>query len=283
MKKITKQIKYKIKGRIFDWSFNMEGQKMKKTIIDTFANELYKINKKIRPDCPLKIKSKTKEYLMKCLTYNSAVNILTQLCISKDVEVRKNMQGGILKATTAERKLFEQEIPRIISLFKKWGFKINWYITFNQSFLDSGRVNQSVLNEFKEIIKLLGKNLEDIIFFDWENEVLQTRPTAYKNLLENFNSRVSKNAFKIELNRHSKWACEEAGLKQSSEELEQDVKFQIACEAQEAKFISEKLFPEGFVLIPLEYPERYDFFRLTVPDFKENLICVLKPYPWRIK
>ena len=37
------------------------------------------------------------------------------------------------------------------------------------------------------------------------------------------------------------------------------------------------------LLVPLESPERYDFFTLLVPDFKKRIVAILAPYPWRTK
>lgn len=90
----------------------------------------------------------------------------------------------------------------------------------------------------------------------------------------------------MEFQRHSKWAREKAGLRQTQEKLEQDVKCQIAYEVKEGEFlVSEKSpFPSGeFILIPLETPERYDFFTIFAKDFKKRIVAVLSCYPWRLE
>jgi hypothetical protein len=77
---------------------------------------------------------------------------------------------------------------------------------------------------------------------------------------------------------------EEAKLNQSEKELEKDVIFQIACEVQEGDFLlnKESPFPFGeFILLPLEVPERYDFFTIFAKDFKQRIVPALSSYPWR--
>ena len=95
---------------------------------------------------------------------------------------------------------------------------------------------------------------------------------------------VAPKALELEVKRHSAWAQEEAGLKQSDDELRQDVYYQIACEAEEGRLLNGSNSPLGeFILAPLEMPERYDFFTLLCPDFKRRIVAVLNPYPWRMK
>lgn len=103
--------------------------------------------------------------------------------------------------------------------------------------------------------------------------------------MQNTQRFVSKSAFAIELERHSNWARKEAGLNQTDEELKNDITFQIACEAEEGRLLTNELFFLGgnFILIPLEVSERYVFFKIFAPDFQKKIAPVLKPYPWRIE
>jgi hypothetical protein len=72
----------------------------------------------------------------------------------------------------------------------------------------------------------------------------------------------------------------------ASEEFLRDIaKFKIACEAEEAKYLTgeNSPFENGeFLLVPLEFSERNIFFNILVPDYSKRTIAVLKPYPWRM-
>ena len=232
----------------------------------------------------LRINEWIDSYLERCFLNGKEVNILTQWCISKDLEERFKKQGNRFMPTKKERKLFEKELPEILNVFLENGFQINWWITFNRSYLNSGRIDKGLEDEYKKMIEKLGE-IDQLIFLDWEDDVLENRPYPNKEIMENVEQYIEKSAFKIEFERHSKWAKEKAGLKQEEEELKNDVKFQIACEIEEGKLLTSKKFPfQGeFILIPLESPERYDFFKVLSKDFKKRIISVLSYYPWRIK
>lgn len=248
---------------------------------------LRKRNKIIRPN-NLKISEWVDNYLTYCLMNGKAVNILTQWCISKDLEERFKKQGGKFVPTKKERKLFETELPQIISVFSNNGFKMNWWITFNRSYLDSGRINKELEDKYKKIITNLAENssiIDNVVFLDWEEEVLNSRPAPNRDVLDNFQRYIPEGAYNVELERHSKWAREEAGLNQTNNELEKDVKFQIACEVQEGFLLTSKDSPfekGNFILIPLEMPERYDFFEILTRDFKRRIVSVIPCYPWRL-
>lgn len=118
------------------------------------------------------------------------------------------------------------------------------------------------LKFFKEMIMGLSQEVNnDILILDWEDDVLGSRSLPNSDILGDFNQYINPKTFELELERHSKWAKKEAGLNQSEQELENDVKYQIACEVEEGRFLNQSfLNPGQFLLIPLENPERYDFF-----------------------
>lgn len=247
---------------------------------------LRKKNKIIRLN-NLRINEWVDNYLNKCLLSGKPVNILTQWCISKDLEERLKKQKDRFVPTRKERKFFETELPQIISVFLKNGFQLNWWITFNRSYLNSGRIDKRLEKKYKEMITNLAEEYaitDKVIFLDWEEEVLSGRPTANEQILNNFKNYIPEGAYRVEFERHSKWAKEEAGLNQTDGELEQDVKFQIACEVEEARFLMNEDSPFGngnFILVPLEIPERYDFFRVFARDFRKRIVSIVSCYPWR--
>ncbi len=228
------------------------------------------------------------EYLDDCKKDGEPVNILTQWCISKDLEERYRRQGNKFVFTKKERKLFEREMPRILAVFKENGFVVNWWITFNRSYLDSGRINPDLESEYKSMVNELLEEYElsnDVLLFDWEDDVLMARPQPDQEAIQDIGRFVSTGLFALELTRHSAWARDEAGLRQTDKELENDVKFQIACEISEGDFlIGEKSpFNDGcFIMVPLEVAERYDNFCIKAPDFKKRIVSVVSSYPWRL-
>jgi hypothetical protein len=258
---------------------------MQKQFIDYFTDQLYEINKKLKPDGPLKIKPKAKKYLLNCLENGNPVNILTQCCMTKYLEVRKIKQNGILTPVKSEIKLWKNSIPEIINLFKNYGFSLNWIFAFTRSDSDRTRANDETENEFKKMYKELSKNIFDILLLDWEDEFLNKRILPAKEILDNFNKYVKPTAFEMELKRRYEKTLETIISEETIDQkaIEQDVREKISIIANEGKIITEELFPDGLIIIPTEEPERFDFCRILVPDFKENLICILKTSPWRLE
>lgn len=291
-KKIN-QLKYKLKKFKIVLFKNIKNLKrrekpMRLRQVDKVMDFFRKRNKIIRPN-NLRINEWVDNYLNNCLMKGETVNILTQWCVSKDLEERCKKQGEGFIPTRKERRLFERELPEIISVFRDNGFALNWWITFNRSYLDTGRISKELEDEYKELIMKLAEEYiitDKIVFLDWEKEVLNSRPGPNRGVLNNFQKYIPEGAYRVELERHSKWAREEARLNQTDKELERDVKFQIACEVEESRFLMNKDSPfenGNFILIPLEVPERYDFFRVFARDFKKRIVSVISCYPWRLK
>lgn len=246
---------------------------------------LRKKTKTIRPN-NLRVSEWVDEYVNRCALEGRPVEILTQLCISKDLEMRYREQGNSFVPTKKERLLFEKEIPRIAYEFQKNGIACSWWVTFNQSYLDSGRITGELRDAYVKLITGLAEPLLRqgwLMLADWETDILMKRSEPSENVLVDVDRFVKPGALQIEIERHSAWAREEAGLTQSDDELRRDVYLQIACEAEEGRFIaSEAPFGEC-ILVPLEAPERYDFFTIFAPDFKRLIVAILPPYPWRLK
>ncbi len=234
----------------------------------------------------LRVSSWVDDYVNQRALEGKPIEILTQFCISKDLEVRYQEQGNSFVPTKKERLLFEKEIPGIACTFQKNGIAFDWWITLNQSYLDTGRISDALQRAYKEMITGLAKPLIRqgwLLFADWESDILTKRPEPSKEVFTNLDRFVKTEALELEIQRHASWAREEAGINQSDTELRRDVYFQIACEAEEGRFLSNDMPFGEFILIPLETPERYDFFTLLVPDFKKRIVAALSPYPWRLK
>ena len=235
-----------------------------------------------------KINEWVDDYMDECKKNGEPVNILTQWCVSKDLEKRYREQNNKFIPTKKERKLFEIEIPRILEMFAKNGFVVNWWVTFNRSYLDSGRISNQLEGEYKDVILQLIQDrrlTEDIILFDWEDDILGAKAKPDLGVLQNVEKYISRGAYNLELARHSTWARQEAGLVQTDKELDADVRFQIACEVNEGRLLVEVESPFNrgrFILVPLEVAERYDNFCVKAPDFKKRIVSVISSYPWRL-
>ncbi|MBI4385666.1 hypothetical protein HY573_02450 [Candidatus Parcubacteria bacterium] len=234
----------------------------------------------------LKVNEWVDGYLNQCLANGEQVTILTQWCASKDLEARFVEQGGKFVYTRKERLLFEKEIPAIARLFQTNGLRLSWWVTFNRSYRDSGRIDRALEAEYRAMISVLAQPLMQdgwLMVVDWEDEVLGKRPGPNPEVLARMEEFVGPSAFDLEFRRHAAWVRDEARLSQSDTELRRDVSFQIACEAEEGRLLGGIDSPFGeFILIPLEAPERYDFFTLLVPDFKKRIVAALSSYPWRL-
>ncbi len=235
----------------------------------------------------LKINEWVDGFVDRCIANGQPVILLTQWCISKDLEVRYRRQNGQFTPTRRERLLFEKEIPDIAAAFSINGIRFDWWITFNRSYLDSGRIAPEVETAYKEMLAGLAKSLIEkgwLLLADWEDDILGRRPWPNADVLGGVERLIEPGALRVEIQRHSAWAREEAGLQQNDGELRQDVYVQIACEAEEGRILLGPKSPLGeCILVPLEAPERYIFFSLLAKDFQKRIAAVLPPYPWRMK
>ena len=226
------------------------------------------------------------DYVNRCALTGKPVEMLTQFCISKDLEMRYQEQGNVFIPTKKERLLIEKEIPQIACMLEKNGIACEWWITFNQSYLDSGRISNEIRSAYVEMITKLAEPLAQqgwLMVADWETDILMKRSEPSSEVMADINRFVKPEALALEIRRHSAWAREEAGLTQSDDELRRDVYFQIACEAEEGRYLMNTAPFEECILVPLETPERYDFFTLLAPDLKQRIAAVLPPYPWRLR
>lgn len=262
-----------------------EKQKMTLIQIRKTTDALRSISKKIRANNP-KISDWTDKYLTECFLDGKPLNILTQWCLSKALEKRFIDQGGFFP-TKKEKRILQEEIPEIIQIFKRNGFTINWWITFNRSYLDDRLLEKNIETQYKQmVLSLAPKDLQNnVMFLDWEDEILFGRSQPDTNVLSAPQNYIKEGALDLEIERWCKWSQEEAGINQTLEKIKKDAIWQIACEANEGKFLVSKntIFSEGkFLLVPLETPERFDNFSILSPEIKERIVPVLSFYPWRI-
>lgn len=280
-----------IGGRLWRWvnKFSKRERKNKMLLrnVSKLVEELRALANIIRPNNK-KVSEWVATYLNDCALNGRPVTILSQWCLSKDLERRFEKTGRRFEPTKKELRLFAKEVPNILAMFERARLKVVWNFTFNLSYLDSGRIDREMELAYTTMIRALAKDLvsaQRIALYDWEEEVLGSRPEPSQEVLKNLAEYVSSRALALELERHSRWAKEDAGLNQGSEEIRRDVSWQIACEAEEGRWLLSKdsmIDGEGrFLLVPFEAPERYDFFELLAPNFKQRIVSIVHLYPWR--
>lgn len=233
-------------------------------------------------------------YLDRCFKLTKPVVLLTQWCVAKDLEIRFQKQGNQFIPTSGERDLAFKEIPMVLELFADAGLGVQWFVTLNRSYLDMGRVRPDIEAAYAEMIRSLFGEASignAVLFLNWEDDILGGRPQPNKAVLENFFKKdkddaqgfVLQKSFAMDVERHAPWAKTVGNP--TDEEIESDVKFKIACEAEEGRMLcapDSPIAPFGmFLLAPLEVQERIDFFSLRAPEFKKRLAPILKTYPWR--
>ena len=244
-------------------------------------SKLIRINNK-------KIDEWINDYIDQCILNGKPVEILTQLCVSKVLELRYRIQGNRLVPTDGEKDSFLKEIPEIIKCFKSNEVAINWCITLNRSFLDGGRIDLAIENEYRTMIQSLidESGVTDVVFYNWEDDILGKRPEPNNLLLEDFSKYISDSAFESQVIRHTTWLQDSAKISRTAEQIKNDVMFEIACEAEEGRFLfsKESPYPKGtFILMSFETDGKYVFFKTLEPQFTERIVSILKPNPWRLK
>jgi hypothetical protein len=267
---------------VFNLFLTKKSEKMLKQTRNVVSG-LRAINKML--DNTKRIDSWMEEFLEKNLIENSAVTIITPWSLSKSFEKRFHIQGQKFTPTRREIKLFQKEIPYIQNLFEENSFNIGWFICLSRSYLNSRLLPKFIEEEYSQMVNYLADkyNFKGLIL-NWEDDVIKNRHQANILVFENFNSFVSNQMFETELLRWKTWAKENDIL---LENIINETKYQISCEAEEGRFFMESKDnplhkPGEFLFFPLGRCERYDTFSLLNPEFSKRLISVLKYYPWRL-
>jgi len=262
--------------------------------ITTVIQRFSRISKGIRENNP-NIYPWVGDYLRECRNLQQPVTIFTPCCVAKDLELRYEKQGNQFIPTEAEVELFRKGIPRIIRILQENGLLVDWFFSFNQSFLDMGRVDKGLKDKFKAMIKdlagdakLIGQEAVDLLaggleIIDWEEDVLGERPGPNQAVMNDFWTYIKEGAFEIDFAKHRQWTID-AELGQTEAKTKNDLKFKIACEVEEGRLLmsGESLVGPNFLYVSLEEPERIDVFSVLAPEFRTRVVTVLKPYPWRL-
>ncbi|MEI6352727.1 MAG: hypothetical protein WCO35_02205 [Candidatus Nomurabacteria bacterium] len=233
-----------------------------------------------------KIDEWVESYIDECILYGKPVEILTQWCLTKGLEDRFKNQGNKFEPLKTELDLFDFQIPKIIKAFKTNNVSLNWFITFNDSFIEKGIVDKEISKKYINMLKDLSVGIKELLLLNWEEDVLMSRPKANKEVLENFDSLIPEQAFDIAMDDLVKRTENSPDFDLIKTNFREGLMFKISCEAEEGRCLMEDSLgflekPGNFLLLPLEYSERYVFFNVLTPNFSKRIVSVLKPYPWR--
>jgi hypothetical protein len=232
----------------------------------------------------LRINGWVDDYMDFCVSEGKEVMLLTQWCISKELEVRYQKQGGYFTPTKQELRIFGTDMPWMANLFHENGFRISWWLTFNRNCLESGRIDADLEAEYKQMMTGVAEPLIEegwLLLVDWEDDILGKRAEPNEKVLGSVSNFVRPGAFQLEVERHIDWEVE-AGLTQNECAREEDVRHQIACEAEEGFLIDNESLLGNVIVVPVERAERYDFFAVLAPTFKQRIVSVLPTNPWRL-
>ncbi|OGI83986.1 hypothetical protein A2997_00875 [Candidatus Nomurabacteria bacterium RIFCSPLOWO2_01_FULL_36_10b] len=234
----------------------------------------------------LKINEWVEKYIDDCILNGKSIEILTQYCLSKDLEKRYKIQGNKFIPLQAENKMFCKDIPLILDEFKNNGISVNWFITFNNSFMEQGMVDKKIANDYIAMINGLVQN-DEVLLLHWENDVLKERPAPNQDVLDNFYAFISEEAYGVAMDDLTKRTVGTPNFNEIKKGFDGGLKFKISCEVEEGRMLINDeipLFEEKgkFILVPLELPERFVFFETLAPGFQKRIVPILKPYPWRI-
>ncbi len=234
-----------------------------------------------------KIQDWVDTYLDEYRMQNKPITIISPWSLSKAFEKRYEEQGFDFSPSREEISLFKKEIPRIVTLFTENGFRIEWWILFSRSYIDQRVIGKKLEQEYMSMIASVAETYQaPVVFGNWEDDILGRRHQPNSTLLETeqFDQNVDEKTFKIELDRWSAWA-KESGIAITREDLVSQTRYQIACEAEEGRYLMEEVTPlcepGKFLFMPLGRPERYTFFSTVAKDFSQRLVFVLERYPWR--
>lgn len=236
-----------------------------------------------------KINEWVDSYLEECALTNQPVTIITPWSLSRSFKQRHVDQGDAFSPTHGEVRLFKKEIPAVSSILQENGLRFSWWLVFSRSYIRAAAISPTMETEYVSMITdLVETYQQDIVVVNWEDDVLHGNHKPNADLLEeeNFRIRVNKHDFEYELARRRERSKSTLGLVVEDNDLVRETKFKIACEAEEGLFLMENgnpiCEPGKFVFMILSRAERYSFFSTLVPKFERRIVCVLKPYPWRI-
>jgi hypothetical protein len=219
-----------------------------------------------------RLRQYVREYLTACATYAEPVQLLTIWCMSRSLEKRLEELGKLVPFHK-ERKVM-RDFKWCHDLFAQAGMSVNQFILLVGSGVERGLVSPEVQKQYQGMIERLAcEERLDVI--------AEIRPAACPD--ETVLSRAEElrldPAVIREVDRRLHLAQRYGDALTESQAFDEAVK-SIAVKCAEAKQLVADF--SDFVLIPVEFVERYRFHNLGWPGFTDRLLPITQPYPWRL-
>lgn len=212
-----------------------------------------------------------RNYLRRVITEGAnSVQIVTLWCLTRRLENRLRNDVTIL-LLPSEIKVVT-EIDTIITYLEGEGLRADWYILLAPSAVVAGQIRMPVARAYNQTLAKA--------FGGMSACALEIAPRFEPDpmLTSHILSRVSSEALARERARRI-YLYAERGIMADASLIEADLKASIAVKAREGQWLVETF--GDFILVPVEYPERYVFHELLMPDLTERICPILTPYPWR--
>jgi len=226
------------------------------------------------------------EYLQLCLENNQKVVIITPWSWSTALIGRYKEQGNMFKPTNKEEKLFAKKIPKIMDVFEKNGFRLDWFIALGRSCLDDRLIGPKLESEYQEMITKLAKPLfkRGLEIVDLENDLFNQRIVPDEEMLKNLKKYIKPGILRREIEKWREWA-QVTGYKAPVEQIDQETNYQMASMIKEGQMFMNPNFVLGqnFLLFLLESPENFFYLTIKAPELDQRMITVLPYFPWRMR
>lgn len=223
-----------------------------------------------------RLRAYVRDYITRCVTFREPLQFITIWCVSKSLEERFKRQRGFV-ALPGERKTLT-DFKELQELFAQVGVLVNHFIFLVGSGVPGGKVAAGVTEQYLKHLSELSAALEVDV-------VILPRPVAVPdpNLLGLPMLQLPNPSWFEALQRESARRLKLAksrGVRQAPNMAEQEAQLSIEVKATEASELVNEF--GDFILIPVEYVERYQFHNLGYPGFTDRLLPITKPYPWRM-
>ena len=280
------QLKYRLSLAFSKFFYKLIVNKARREMMRQVEKVMTKLRERAKIIKPnnLKINEWVDQYLRECMLSGKPINILTPWCASSMLKRRFQEGENKFIPTKKELRILKEEMPNIISLFDQNGFRLNWWVTFNKTFVDSVGIP---IDEYKTMIVGLNPDVsKKVTFADWEKDILGKKVEPDLDVLNNFTKYLPKSYLDLRINQLKLWMeRREVEWRKTDEELQADIVYATACEVREAKIMifENPIFgKEDFILILIEEAEDYDTFTTFIKDFKKRIVPVLSINPWRM-
>ncbi len=220
-----------------------------------------------------RIREYVRDYIIRCVTFCEPLQIITIWCVSKSLESRFARQNGFTALPTEHKTLMD--FMCIHQLLKELGLIVNHFIFLVGSGVSSGQVESNISEQYLNCLNNLAFILEADVLIEFR-PVANSEPlppmlkVPHSDWFEALERETSR---RIKLANHR-------GVKLTRDQADKEAQLSITVKANEARQLVEEF--GDFILVPVEYVERYQFHNLGYAGFTNRLLPITKPYPWRM-